>query len=326
MLTYDLVELEKQKLEDHYNRYKQTNEQYKRLQLVYLWEFIQKSPFFSPICKAIREKAFPRFDQQRYWIVWNQQANPLYGEEEDRIGLSYLIIEDISTGNHDSTIIYRIGKKYTGNTEGSSQDHFNLFNELFLDPLKVYLIQKLKRSAAITELLKKYKHRTSWYTKNSLYQLAINDPSRAERHLMTDLCGYLYDNGIVAYAEPLSPSGRIDYVGTASGNPVKILIEGKIFDGDSRDKAHLIKGFEQLRHYSKEYNEPCAYLFVFNLSPRHLVFETRETRDGFPVLPVDNRIIYLVVVDIFNHDQPASKRPKEVTIEIRREELIKAPV
>jgi hypothetical protein len=321
-MNKDLAELEKQKLNDKYNRYLKAHRQFKRQQLQYLWEFLHTSPFFAPLCKVIKEKAFPRFDNDRYQIVWKQENIFLYGDEEKRICRSYLVIEDIVTESHDSNIIYSIGKQYMEGVQGTGEDCFKAFNELFFDPLKSYLFFQMETSTVIGDIFREYKDRTQWFTRNSLYQLAISDPGKSERSLLADMRGYLYDNGIQAIVEPASPAGRPDYVGVLNESSSKILVEGKVFDGEDRSKKYLARGFEQLRNYLKDYHDHAGYLVVFNLSPKHLDFETGETREGFPVLLVDNRVIYFIVIEIYDHDQPASTRPKAETIKISRDDLV----
>ena len=320
-MTEDFNQIDKKMLAEHYDRFLRTNYTYKRLQLQFLWKFLHGSELFSPLCGVIKQKALPRFDQNRYWIVWDQKANPLPDSPEERIQLSYAIIEDIVINNHDSTIMYRIGKQYLGKQPGTETDYFNLFNDLFLEPFILFLNHHAIKNILILELLKKYKHKTEWFTGEKLFEMVQNNSRKAEQLLTSDLYSYLFDKGLNFHIEPKAPSGRLDFVGSQQNSPNKILIEGKLFDADGRSKSYLVQGFHQLLTYTKTFNEDKSYLVIYNISPKHLTINIQGDSSGFSCFLADNRRVYLIVIDIFIHQEPASTRPKADIVEINEADL-----
>lgn len=119
---------------------------------------------------------------------------------------------------------------------------------------------------------------------------------------------YLFDQGIdYPFSTPLSPSGRADVVAGLQA-PEPIIIEVKIFDPDGgRDGSYIRRGFRQIYDYLSDYNKTVGYLVIFSVSGRSLQFKL--TSSEYPQrIEFNNRVIYLVVIDIFPHEEPASKR------------------
>jgi hypothetical protein len=169
--------------------------------------------------------------------------------------------------------------------------------------------------------LKKYKHKTEWFTGEGLFEMVQSNSRKAEQLLTSDLYSYLFDKGLNFHIEPKAPSGRLDFVGSQQHSPNKILIEGKVFDAVRRSKSYLVQGFQQLLTYTKSFNEDKSYLVIYNISQKHLVFNIARDSNGFFYFLTDNRHIYIIVIDIFIHQEPASTRPKADIVEINEADL-----
>jgi len=95
----------------------------------------------------------------------------------------------------------------------------------------------------------------------------------------------------------------------------------RFFDGDSRGKHYIRKGFAQLYTYTQQYNEPFGYLVIYKTTDRDLCFSLRLSTHIAMVVH-NHKTIFLITIDIHTYDKPVSQRGPLQAVEITEEELI----
>ena len=155
-------------------------------------------------------------------------------------------------------------------------------------------------------LLLRYKHRSEWFHRERLFTLCQEDTTRSEKLLALDLYAFLYDQGIDFMIEPSSITGEVDLI-AAQNTPDPLLLDAKVFDGDSRGKVYLRKGFAQVYTYTQQHNEPFGYLVIYKTTDRDLRFALRRTAE-IPVVVHNHKTIFMITVDIFPYDKSVSQR------------------
>ncbi len=151
-----------------------------------------------------------------------------------------------------------------------------------------------------------------------------DNTSQGESILALQLYQYLHDQGIQFNIESKSASGRIDLISSQSGKD-RLLADAKIFNPErSHDCAYIIKGFRQVYDYMKDYNESFGYLVIFKTCEQDLSITTSYQESSIPFISHNNKTIFLVVIDLFNYPESASKRGKLKAFEIMPEQFVEA--
>ncbi len=294
----------------------------KYLHLKFLWHYIHHSEQFSQLAEVIKEKAQPQLVRAFQILDEHKKSVPVLPDNHfERIYLAYLVIDEILKPNHPLHIMSVIGRDYSPQKQGTHEEFFSVFNDLFLEPLILFLTHQANKNFLVLGLLKKYKHRSEWFNRDELLKFAKDNKSTVEDTLKSDLYRFLFDNGLDLFIEPQSPAGNIDLIASQKNSPNKTLAEGKIFDGDKRSKSYIIKGVWQLLTHVKENNESKGYLVIYNISSKVLTFNMKQPSSPFSFCSVDNKTIYLIVIDIFNYDKTASTRGKQELVEINESDI-----
>jgi hypothetical protein len=71
-----------------------------------------------------------------------------------------------------------------------------------------------------------------------------------------------------------------------------------------------------------DYNEPLAYLIVFNVSKRQLRVDVPSDPDGVPRFQYNHKTIFLIVIDVHEQEGTASTLGVADTVTISAAELI----
>lgn len=185
-------------------------------------------------------------------------------------------------------------------------------SSLYFKPIYDYFHEKIVDNSTMLYLLDKYKHRTEWFYKKRLSMLYNNDTVHGEDNLTLDLQEYLHNQGIdYPFSTPHSPKGRADIVsGVETEDP--LVLEIKIFNtGKGYDKAYIRKGLTQAYNYAIDYGKPTGYLLIYNLDKKEIAFEIDE-ETNFKKIQIGNKIIYIIVVNLFDHGLSASELKKTV--------------
>jgi hypothetical protein len=218
-----------------------------------------------------------------------------------------------------------------------ADDHYALFKTEALSPFCLYLSERLDEQQALLGILVRYKHRSEWFNRRDLLKIAQGEEderdarrekgekkaqAKIEDVLKEDFYRYLHDQGINFVIEPQSPRGRIDSILVRQGGNGAYL-EGKVFDNKGRGKPYIIKGFGQLLKYLRDYNAANGYLFIYRTCEEQPVIEGADELAGIPFVRCEQKVVFIVVIDIHEYTGPASVQPYK-PVRISADELRKA--
>ena len=208
--------------------------------------------------------------------------------------------------------------------ESSGDERRAIVIESYITPFVNYLHDKLDESNSITYLLEKYKRRTEWFFAKELLKKYENAQNKQyEQVFDDDLRLFLFEQGIdFPFSTPKTPSGRADIIGQIETND-PLIVEVKVFDlNKNYGKDRIKDGFSQCIKYANDYNKNVAYLALFNVSPKEIVFKFTDGDKFFPPkLIVGNKVFYFVVINL-NQEVSASKIGKTDFVEIHESDLI----
>ena len=124
------------------------------------------------------------------------------------------------------------------------------------------------------------------------------------------------------HIEPQSASGEADLIAMQKTDDA-LVADAKIFDPDrSKGKAYIASGFAQVYRYTVDYNEPFGYLIVYLTGEHDLRFALKKKAQATPFVSHNNKVIFLLTIDIFPHAESASKRGALHPVEITEADLI----
>jgi hypothetical protein len=226
-----------------------------------------------------------------------------------------------------SQMIKTISLTISGNESERTDEAYENLREVVFKGLYEYLDEQLDARNALLGLLLKYKHRSEWFRKYRLRDIATNGleykKDGGERALAIDLYEYVFDQGVDFSIEPKSASGEADLIGRDSEGR-HIVIDAKYIspsDTPSEIKKKLSVGFHQVARYCEDHNESYGYLVPYINHRKSLRLPLEET-DGFRYLTVKGKIIYYIPVDIGDHPSASQSGPAD-EIDISKDELLK---
>lgn len=184
------------------------------------------------------------------------------------------------------------------------------FRERYLDPFYEYIDEQLEDQNVVLAELIRFKHLAEWFRREQLWNRWKDESRSGERSLAFAVYEFLYEHGIDFHIEPASASGEADMV-SAQHSPNPLVADVKIFDpASSRGSSYIKRGFHQVYRYLHDFNQPIGYLVVFKGSEKQLeVNVATALTEGVPYLTIGDKTIFLVQIDIFPHEESASKRP-----------------
>ncbi len=181
----------------------------------------------------------------------------------------------------------------------------------FFTPFYSYILEKISNCDDLLYNLIRLKAYSEWYKKEFLYNLYQRNTKIGEAELDQVSREFLFHSGIdYPFSSPLSPDGRTDILVLIKEKPLPIEI--KLFKGDNQ--AHIKQGFNQALKYANDYNSETGFLIIYNTDMKNLVL-TLKLNDYPQRIQASGKTIYLIIIDIYPHPDPASKRKQE-TIEI----------
>lgn len=282
------------------------------------WGFLQGNEIFVGILEEL-EKRYLQMEKESEKIVKDKKPLVFENENENAAVTYFVIKKCVESEKQD--IEWNIGGSYR--TSRHMSEMLDVFRDLFLEPFYEYIDEQLDDQRAILALLRRYKHRCEWFRRNHLFNVWNNDTKKGEKHLSMFLYEYLLDQGIDFNIEPKSVSGEADLV-AAQKSDDPLIADVKIFEPNSgRGKDYIAKGFDQIYQYTLDYNEPFGYLIIFKTCKEDLRFALSNISQSTPFVIHNNKTIFLITIDIFPHEEPASKRGTLKTIEITEKDLIK---
>lgn len=280
------------------------------------FEFVQAKPLLNGILNELR--ANPPDFKTAYDSMVARRRILLPATEKERVQLCLSFLEHcIDSGNEDEPfqIAYAVGFYGQNTSDGS---HF--FLEQFLMPFYEYLEQHIEEYSSVLYIIEKFKLRSQWFERERLFSLYAADHTHGEATLDKVLREFLFDNGIeYPFSTPASASGRADIVASLH-TPDPVIIEVKVFDGESRGRTYMRQGIRQINEYMTDYNKDVGYLVIFNVCDRELRFSLSNADKPLRI-SLQNKTIFLIDIDIFHDIQPASERPQLQVYEIKEDEL-----
>ena len=280
--------------------------------LAQFWRFFDRQSTFEGILQELLAQ-FPNVEQDVDRICRGER---LHGEtEEEAAAIGHGILRRLADPD-DKLNTLGLGTLYSRMVK--AYEALEITRELFLSPFYEYVDEQLDDQRAMLTLLTRYKHRSEWFHRRHLWELSQTE-RQGEKLLALDLYSFLYDQGIDFMIEPSSITGEIDLI-AAQDTPDPLLLDAKIFDGDSRGKHYIRKGFAQLYTYTQQYNEPFGYLVIYRTTDRDLRFSL-QLSTHIPMVMHNHKTIFLVTIDICPYDKPVSQRGPLQAVEIAEEEL-----
>jgi hypothetical protein len=204
---------------------------------------------------------------------------------------------------------------------GDFNEASGMYKDWYVEPLFDYLDETLDDANVVLAMLIRYKQKVEWYRRAEVLRLYEADTSRGEKNVKQHMFEFLFDQGLPFHVEPVSASGEPDVVSLHDFQH-HFIGEIKIFDAESRGKSYIKKAFYQAYRYCLDYNEPLAYLIVFNVSKKQLRVELPSIPDGVPRFEYNHKTIFLVVIDIHEQEGTASTLGIAETLTISAAELV----
>ena len=280
------------------------------------WDFLKANPVFWGVLKDLRHRN-TECEKTAIDLVDNKKRL-FFDTETENIAVSYFILKKCVEDRKE----YPIGIVKTYFPRKNAIESIESFCDMFVEPLYEYIDEQIDDQRAMLNLLGRYKHKCEWFNKRNLYDLWNGETQRGERLLKENLFEYLHDQGVDFTIEEESASGKPDLTARL-GNNDYIIVEVKIFDpGKSKDKNYIIKGFNQLYRYTKDFNEPFGYYIIFNSSKENLSFSLPLQKQVMPFIIHDNKTIFIITIDIYSERKKASKEGALKTTEIKENDLI----
>lgn len=301
--------------------YKAVNETYQN-ELKYLFEEINKIPYLRAIVNEM-EALNPGIE----WSTWKNdhfksRTYSLPDNEAATAKICFGFMKDVAE-NDNALTRYRFAISDEGDTNAMLRD----FTEQIVDPFINYLTDRIDEGNNVLSILEKYKRRVEWFHRDELFDKVTSAQGSFESIVDRDLREYLFDQGVdYPLSSPSSPSGRTDVVADV-GEEKPLVLEIKLFDLErGYDRGYIRKGFRQIYEYARDYNQPSGYLVIFNCTPKAIVFNVKSKDKLWPPrITIDNHTFFLIVIDIYKWEEPASKRGPLQTYAIDEEYLTSIP-
>ena len=286
--------------------------------LAQFWRFFEEQPIYVGILEELIAQ-LPQLDD----IIDNikKQAGVVGNTEEEAAAIGYKILKYMAEKQSDySHKLYLYAHKYNRLADDEDKAVATI-RQVFLEPFYEYVDEHLDDQRTMLSLLIRYKHRSEWFQKDTLWDLS-QETQVGEKNLAQDLYGYLYDQGIDFMIETSSIRGEIDLI-AAQKTDDPLLLDAKIFDGEHSSKTHICKGFNQIYTYTQHYNEPFGYLVIYKTTEYDLKFTLPLSQfSNIPIVVYNYKTIFLIVVDIFQYHKPVSQRKPIRSIEITYDDLV----
>jgi hypothetical protein len=306
------------KLQKRVRRLNSADHQHFSMLLRVFFQFFDSSPILS----GLRDELLAHVAAQDVPATIDRivKGECLYGNTEtEAAAMGYHFLKKILE-NQDQDLVLNAGFNYqAGNSTNACLE---TIREVFLEPFYEYVDEHIDDQQAILYFLRRYKHRCEWFHADRLRRAVEEQTKKGEEILALDLYEYLHDQGIDFHIEPHSASGIPDFVADQVGRE-RVIADTKLFWTErSKGKSYIISGFNQVYTYACDYNEPCAYLVIYKMCSEWLNFLVPASESMFPCMSLNNKTIFFVVVDIFEHGVPASKRGPLKSVDITEKELV----
>lgn len=304
------------KLQKRLKRLNGTGYQAFHLALMQVWGFLQGHEITKAILDDLERRA-PNCEQEADKTL---SGHPQVGSTESQNdAICYWVIKKCASASDRSTEI-QIGRRLT--RESQHNDCIEIFRTVYVEPLFDYIDEHIDDKRTVLLLLNKFKHRCEWFRREEMFGRFKDDTGQGEKVLARQLYEYLHDQGLQFHVEPESACGRIDLISAQSGKD-RLVADAKLFNPErGQGGSYLIKGFRQVYDYTKNYDEPFGYLVVFKTCEQDLSVPTEHQESCVPFITHNNKTIFILVIDIYDYPQSASKRGKIQSCQITPAEFV----
>ena len=300
------------KLQRRVRRLQSLNHPLFHVSLIHVWQWITNQAVFVGILADLT-KQYPDADADAQRI---RNGESLIGNNEiEEAALAAAVLKMCAAS--EKAIEQSIEVLYTHQYE----KQLDVFKERFVEPVYEYIDEHLDDQRAILALLRKYKQKCEWFQRKPLFKRWSDDTQHGEKLLGMHLYEYLHDQGLEFSIEPTSASGKADLVSMQNSSD-PLIADAKIFD-TSRGKSYLVRAFQQIYQYTVDFNKPFGYLIIFKTCEEDIKLALTNSEQLTPSVTYNNKTIFFLVIDIFCHDQPASKRAGLRAVEITESDLVK---
>jgi len=287
--------------------------------MVQFWNWIHREPFLQTLLveleqnqPAVRDFALEAFSGKARYGLPNEEEQAAYG---------YKVIE-LCVKNEKSDNEERIGSNHADYMPalqgGNAPRCCEVFNFVFVEPLAIWLDEKLESNQRVQKVLLEYKERSEWFRRDQLRAM-IEKAARFEDALVLNLLEYLHNQRVDVFLEPLQRCGRPDLVSVATG-PEAFVADGKVYRGEG--PAKIGKFVRQVYDYLCEQNKAVGYLVIFRDAEQDVRFVLPANTNGFPFLLYNHKYVYFVVVNISSDTKSASERPRIKFHEVTQADLV----
>jgi hypothetical protein len=305
------------RLQERYRRLYKAHWQGYNHEATYLVEFIRSTPALQFIVAGL-DSALPELDCDK-WLAehfgWQQFELP--PTEEGRAKLAWFLLQQWANQPQAASMF-----GHNLEPQGDLATGAHVATEQIVEPLIEYLQESLGEAADVLYLLERYVRRLELFDKDPLWARYEADRAHGEAIYDAHLRQFLFDQGIdYPFSQPRSASGEADVVADLSSDE-PLVVEVKLFDGASYNKAYVAKGFRQAVKYAQDYGKTTAYLVIFNISEKQLQCPTDgEPGEWPPRVETGGVTVFLITVRA-RPMASASKQPKSATTVITREDLV----
>lgn len=313
----DQLQLLRYKLQKRVRRLNSAEYQVFHYMLKQFWGFLQSQPLITGVMDHL-ESTMSRINEE-VEPIFSQQSGIVFEKEIENAAACYFVLKRCAESSNNHVEI-DVGASYSN--ESKFNDVLESFKDIFLEPFYDYLDEHLDEARAVLALIIKYKKRCEWFKRQELLDAWLEKTSKGEKTLALDMYEYLFQQGLDFYIEPSSVSGEVDLISSQIGDE-RLLADAKIYNPEKgKGKEYILSGFNQLYTYAVDYNEPVAYLVIFETSEDRLCFSVNETYHHTPFITHNNKTIFFIVIDLFEWKESASKRGKLKTAEITESDLV----
>ena len=269
----------------------------------------------NPILRAVIAELLARNPQSAAEVQNAPRDVRVYGTTAQEAGaIAYIKWKEFANQN----VLHGF---YSHALHGDFTEASGTYKDWYVEPLFDYLDETLDDANVVLAMLIRYKQKVEWYRRTEVLKLYEDDTSRGEKNVKQHMFEYLFDQGLPFHVEPVAASGEPDVV-SLHDSQHHFIGEVKIFDAEGRGKSYVRKAFYQTYRYCLDYNEPLAYLIVFNVSKKQLRVELPSAPDGVPRFEYNHKTIFFIVVDVHEHKGTASTLGIAETVTILADELV----
>lgn len=309
---------------------------------VRLMAWIEAHPVLNGIVQNLTPTAIEIRDEHLLPIIeaaktrrgYPDPAAPIVVANNDvyHAALCYVVVEAVARSEFDDSTVEKLfldwlGWLLTGEVElVDPEKPIACIRDVAISGLHQFLDERLDARNAMMAVLLKYKHRSEWFRRRRLREVAANGlEARApgERSLAVDLQEYIFDQGVEFSIEPTSASGEADLI-LREVDGRHVVIDAKFIpDGASPSavKKKLASGFHQVARYCDDFQEPAGFLVVYLGDLRTPRLSLTE-QDGFRFLLVKGKLIYYLPISIADSGS-ASRSGQASEIDVPSEDLLK---